>query len=273
MRITSVNVNGIRATARKGGLEWMAAANADVFAWQEVRATVAQTDVALADSSLENWQRVQAPSELKGRNGVALLTRHPIEDVQFELPGFTTGTHSGRWIAATIALPIATDIVPVRVVNVYMHSGQVDTPRQADKYEYLAAMNEVMLAGDLLRVPTVVVGDFNVAHTEDDIKNWKGNRGKSGFLEDERAYLSAWMDAGWMDSVRSLHGPGPGPYTWWSMRGKAFDNDAGWRIDYQLVSPALARLGMHKFEIARAASYAERWSDHAPVSVDFGSMP
>jgi exodeoxyribonuclease-3 len=114
----------------------------------------------------------------------------------------------------------------------------------------------------------LVCGDLNVAHREVDIKNWKGNIGKAGFLEDERAYFDRWFDRHWVDLGRRLGGEGPGPYTWWSWRGQAFDNDAGWRIDYQIATPGLAGRAS-AVRIGRAPSYAERWSDHAPVVVDF----
>jgi exodeoxyribonuclease-3 len=114
-----------------------------------------------------------------------------------------------------------------------------------------------------------VCGDLNIAHREVDIKNWKGNRGKAGFLEEERAYLDRWFDRDWVDVGRRLGGEGPGPYTWWSWRGQAFDTDAGWRIDYQVATPGLGERAV-RAEIGRAPSYAERWSDHAPLIVDFG---
>ena len=116
--------------------------------------------------------------------------------------------------------------------------------------------------------PALVMGDFNVAHTANDLKNWKGNRGKAGFLEDEQAYLTRLTQNGWVDVVRANHGDVPGPYSWWSWRGKAFDNDSGWRIDYQFASPTLAAVAREPW-IGRAAAYDQRWSDHAAVVVDY----
>jgi exodeoxyribonuclease-3 len=114
----------------------------------------------------------------------------------------------------------------------------------------------------------VVCGDLNVAHREVDIKNWKGNIGKAGFLESERAYLDEWYGRlGWVDLGRRFGGEGPGPYTWWSWRGKAFDNDAGWRIDCVLAGPEVADR-CSDFTVGRASTYAERWSDHAAVVAD-----
>lgn len=130
----------------------------------------------------------------------------------------------------------------------------------------------------------VVTGDLNVGHRELDIKNWRGNRKKAGFLPRERAYFDRFLGAhgelvtgvdgttgtglGWIDVGRQFHGEVEGPYTWWSNRGQAFDNDTGWRIDYHLATPPLAARASN-YHVARAASYAERWSDHAPVVVDY----
>ena len=114
----------------------------------------------------------------------------------------------------------------------------------------------------------MVCGDWNIAHTENDIKNWKGNVKKSGFLPSERQWLTDLLATGWVDVVRRLNPDVPGPYSWWSWRGRAFDNDAGWRIDYQLATPDLAaRVGAARVE--RAEAYALRWSDHAPVTVEY----
>jgi exodeoxyribonuclease-3 len=114
-----------------------------------------------------------------------------------------------------------------------------------------------------------VCGDWNIAHTEYDIKAWKANVKKAGFLPSERRWLTELLDSGWVDVMRRLHPEGPGPYSWWSWRGKAFDNDAGWRIDYHLASePLAARTVTGRVE--KPAAYALRWSDHAPVTVEFG---
>ncbi len=112
-------------------------------------------------------------------------------------------------------------------------------------------------------------GDLNIAHREVDIKNWRGNRKAAGFLPEERAYLDTWFEEqGWRDLGREHGGEGPGPYTWWSWRGQAFDNDSGWRIDYQLATAPLAARAV-RASVGRAASYGERWSDHAPVLVEY----
>jgi exodeoxyribonuclease-3 len=115
----------------------------------------------------------------------------------------------------------------------------------------------------------LVCGDWNIAHREADLKNWKANRKKSGFLPEERAWLSrVFEEAGYVDVVRALHPDVDGPYTWWSQRGKAFDTDTGWRIDYHMASPALAATA-RDYRIDRASAWDTRWSDHAPVIVDY----
>ena len=114
----------------------------------------------------------------------------------------------------------------------------------------------------------VAMGDVNIAHTNRDIRNWKGNLKTAGFLPEERAYLDSWFGSGWVDVHRALSGDVDGPYTWWSQRGKAFDNDAGWRIDYQIASPALAALATTA-RVDRQASWDTRWTDHAPLVVDY----
>ncbi len=156
----------------------------------------------------------------------------------------------------------------VTVVSAYVFTGDAGTPRQAEKERFLGAVGERLASWSAGGVDVVLTGDLNVAHRDEDLKNWKGNRGKAGVLPSERAHLDAWVDLGYVDVQRWLHGPGPGPYTWWTWRGQAFDNDAGWRIDYQFASAPLAERAT-RASVGRAAAYALRWSDHAPVVVDY----
>jgi len=162
------------------------------------------------------------------------------------------------------------------VVSTYVHSGEVDTPKQVEKYKFLDAMKARM--AELIDGQTaestegtlaLVLGDLNVGHTELDIKNWKGNLKNAGFLPEERAYFDIFMNQqGWRDLGRDAHPDTAGPYTWWSFRGQAFDTDAGWRIDYQLATPALAKKA-GGYLVHRAASYDTRFTDHSPVQVDY----
>jgi exodeoxyribonuclease III len=266
-KVITVNVNGVRAAGRRGGLAWLRDSGADVICLQEVRATHDQLHEALAEGGLDTWHVAHAPAPELGRAGVAVLSRNePVAQRDHVNVDGMDGL--GRWIEVDLEAPFGL----VTVVSVYVHSGEAGTQKQADKYIFLDAMGKRLAA--LSRKAkrdeshVLVCGDLNIAHHEVDIKNWKGNVGKAGFLEEERAHLTSWFAKNWVDLGRRFGGEGPGPYTWWSWRGQAFDNDAGWRIDYQLATPALADRAK-QVVIGRADTYAERWSDHAPVIVDF----
>lgn len=270
LRIASANVNGIRAAFRRGMGEWLAARDVDVLAMQEVRASTDDLAALLGDE----WSIVHDPATAKGRAGVAIASRAGAHIHRVEL-GTDDHDTAGRWLEADYEVG---DRI-VTVVSCYVPSGEADSPKQVEKYRFLDAMSERMaeLAGHEL---AVVVGDLNVGHRTLDIKNWKGNVKRAGFLPEERAYFDRFMGAegderynagaglGWVDLGRRVAGEVPGPYTWWSWRGKAFDNDTGWRIDYQLATPKLAD-AMVSYAVDRADAYDERWSDHAPVVVDY----
>ena len=263
--VSTVNVNGIRAAVRqrsddnRGLLPWLAATDADVVCLQETRADDEQLADALAPALADGWHLAAATAHLKGRNGVALLSRAPFDDVRIGCGTEEFATH-GRYIEA--------DTAGLTVGSVYIPTGEADTDRQAEKERFMAAvaarMAELLAGGG----DAVLCGDWNIAHTENDIKNWKGNVKKAGFLPQERQWLTDLLATGWVDVVRRAHPDVAGPYAWWSWRGKAFDNDAGWRIDYQLATPGLAaRVASARTE--RPAAYALRWSDHAPVTVEY----
>lgn len=264
MLLASANVNGIRAAVRRGGVSWLDACGADVVTLQEVRASDDQLRAAVSGSRFESFEVAHAPSSAKGRAGVAVLSAHPVEDVRVDdLADEFGGT--GRWVEADLVVGGSV----VTVASVYVHTGEAGTPRQDEKQRFLAAMGARVEAWARDGRSAVLTGDLNIAHTQDDLKNWKGNRGKSGFLPAEQEHLDRWAsDHGLVDVHRRLHGPGPGPYTWWSWRGKAFDTDAGWRIDYQLATAPLAERAVRAW-VGRAETYAERWSDHAPVLVEY----
>ena len=263
MLLASANVNGIRAAARRGGVDWLAASGADVLALQEVRAGSGQLAAALAGSVFEGWAVAHAEAATPGRAGVAVVTAHPVLDVRTDLGVEFAG--SGRWVEADLEVAGR----PVTVASVYVHTGEAGTGRQDEKERFLGALGTRMEQWAAEGRLAVVTGDLNVAHRAEDLKNWRGNRGKSGFLPEEQAHLDRWVaEHGFVDVHRHLHGPGPGPYTWWSWRGKAFDNDAGWRIDYQFASAPLAATAV-RAEVGRASEYALRWSDHAPVLVEY----
>ncbi|MGB2738598.1 MAG: exodeoxyribonuclease III [Candidatus Nanopelagicales bacterium] len=265
--IASVNVNGVRAAARRGGIDWLVALDPDVICLQEVRAPDDILSKALADGGLGHLNIAHSESSAPGRSGVAILSKHRLSNVRIGV-GPKEFADCGRWVEATVDSPLG----PLRVVSVYVHTGEAQTPKQEEKYRFLDAMTKRIkrlssqannCGGHLL-----VAGDLNVAHTENDIKNWRGNRGKAGFLEGEREYLSRWFATSLRDLGRTAAGDVAGPYTWWTWRGQAFDTDTGWRIDYLLGSPGLES-AMTSLTVGRAASYAERWSDHSPVVVTF----
>lgn len=260
--VSTVNVNGLRAAARKGYTEWLAASEADVVGLQEVRATLEQLPEHVAGP--EGWHANFAPAADKGRAGVGLLSRTQPLSVQvgFGEPEFDT---AGRYIECEFA--------SVFVGSVYLPSGDTSGPRHAEKQRFMGAfllhMARLRARAEAAGKAAVIVGDFNIAHTELDLKNWRGNRKSSGFLPEERDWLTRVFDgAGYVDVHRSLEPEGPGPYTWWSMQGRAFDNDAGWRIDLVLATPGLAATATSA-RVERAPSYDKRWSDHAPLTVTF----
>ncbi|MFC7465870.1 exodeoxyribonuclease III [Brachybacterium sp. GCM10030252] len=270
LTIATVNVNGLRAAARKGMTDWLAATTADVITLQEVRAP----GELLAGLVGEDWSVIGEASELKGRAGVAIAARTSLSTIDLEavrpgLPGLTEPTHTGRWLEADLEDPLG-DGKDLTVISCYMHSGNVEKPQtMTDKYAFLDVMMERLAALRADGRHVVLTGDINIAHTEWDIKNWKGNLKSAGFLPEERAYLDRLTtELDWVDVHRRVHGDGPGAYTWWSQRGKAFDNDAGWRIDYQLATPELAARATSA-QVDRAPSYDTRWSDHAPLVISY----
>jgi exodeoxyribonuclease-3 len=265
LRVVSANVNGIRAAARRGGLDRLGAQQPDVLCLQEVRADGAQLAELLDSSAFAGWHVAHAACSVAGRCGVAVVTRERPLATRAGL-GRREFDACGRWVETDLATAGGV----LTLASVYVPTGEAGTPRQDLKYRFLDAMGRRM--GGLRRAGghAVVMGDLNVAHREADLRNWRGNLRKAGFLADERAYLDRWTSSrgGWVDVHRSLAGEGPGPYTWWSWRGHAFDDDSGWRIDYQLATAALASRAV-KAEAGRAPTYAERWSDHAAVTVDY----
>ncbi|SDD85453.1 exodeoxyribonuclease-3 [Rhodococcus tukisamuensis] len=262
--ISTVNVNGIRAAATKGLLEWLSTTEADVVCLQETRATDAQLAKSLAPALDGGWHLASAEPSAKGRNGVAVLSRRPADAVRIG-HGDDEFADAGRYLEA--------DFDDLTVASLYLPSGEAQTPRQEEKERFLdsfgAHLAAVAAQAERDGRHVAVCGDWNIAHTERDLKNHKGNKKSSGFLPHERDWMgSVFGEFGWVDVMRGLHPDVDGPYTWWSYRGKAFDNDSGWRIDYQVCTPALAELAKEAV-VERAAAYDQRWSDHAPVTVQY----
>ncbi len=243
---------------RNGMGDWLAAEAPDVLAIQEVRAP----DNLVREFFDETWHVVHSEATAKGRAGVAIASRLPIRGTNDAL-GPERFNGQGRWIEATVEWGGGT---PLTVISAYAHTGdEADPKRMEEKHAFFRAATERI---EQLREGgghVLLTGDLNVAHQEVDIKNWKGNLKNAGFLPEERAHFDRWFaELGWVDLGRSFGGPGPGPYTWWSYRGKAFDTDAGWRIDYLIANPELAAAAQ-SVSVHRADSYEARWSDHAPV--------
>jgi len=267
IEVASINVNGIRAAFRNGMGDWLKRSSSQIFALQEVRASYDD----LAEQFASNgglatdggaWHILHDEASAKGRAGVALVSKIPFVSSSVKL-GANDFDSAGRWLEGVYEV----NGKKLTVVSCYVHAGEVDTPKQVEKYKFLDAMQSRMAKLQKTEDYAVVVGDLNVGHTELDIKNWKGNLKNSGFLPEERAYFDKIISGqGWVDVGRSAHPNQPGPYTWWSFRGKAFDTDTGWRIDYHLATPKLAE-GFSNYKVHRASSYDSRWSDHSPVTV------
>ena len=271
LRIASVNVNGVRAAFRKGMDTWVATRDVDILALQEVRADTDDLTALLG----EEWDVVHDAATAKGRAGVAIASRHQASIHRVAL-GDDDFDSAGRWLEADYEV----DGQVITVVSAYVHSGEDGTPKQAEKYKFLdgmaARLPEIGGDGRL----AVVMGDLNVGHRTLDIRNWKGNAKKAGFLPKEREYFDRFVGdpeqpgyndgagLGWVDIGRRFAGDVDGPYTWYTWRGQAFDTDTGWRIDYQLASPALAAKAV-AYSVDKAPTYEERWSDHSPVVVDY----
>ncbi len=275
LRIASVNTNGVRASFRKGMGEWLDARGVDILAMQEVRAATEDLENLLGSE----WDIVHDAATAKGRAGVAIASRNRASIHRVTL-GAEEFDSAGRWIEADYSVG---DQV-VTVVSAYVHSGEADSPKQVEKYTFLDAMEARMPELRAHSPLALIVGDLNVGHRELDIRNWKGNRKNAGFLPRERSYFDRFFGAegapveavdgttgpglGWVDVGRQWAGEVDGPYTWWSQRGQAFDKDTGWRIDYHVATPELAAT-VKNYTVDRAATWDQRWSDHAPVVVDY----
>ena len=268
LKVVTLNVNGVRAAFRKGMAEWLETARPDVLCLQEVRASDEDLAGLFGEvnhlSETGEWHILHHAASAKGRAGVAVISQQPSISHSTVL-GPDDFDSAGRWLEADFEV----NGKRLTVVSTYVHSGEVDTPKQVEKYKFLDAMTERVAELMATRPYVVVLGDLNVGHTELDIEKWKGNLKNAGFLPEERAYFDGFMkQQGWMDLGREAHPDVAGPYTWWSFRGQAFDTDAGWRIDYQLATPKLAELASN-YRVDRAASYDTRFTDHSPVVVEY----
>ena len=252
MRIISANVNGIRSAYKKGFYDYIAHSNADIVCIQELKAQ--ENDLDETMKSPHGMHGVWHCAQKRGYSGVAIYSKQKPNNGQFGL-GIETFDNEGRFVRA--------DFEQLSVVSLYLPSGTSAPERQDFKYAFLDAFFPVLQQMLAENREIVVCGDWNIAHQNIDIKNWKSNQKNSGFLPEERAWVSKVIDSGWVDIWRTLY-PEQAGYTWWSNRGQAYAKDVGWRIDYQILSPSLAA------KAKSAHIYKDvKFSDHAPLVVDY----
>jgi len=257
LRIISLNLNGIRSAWSKNVLPWVAAQQADVVCLQELKAQL--PDIKGEMLAPDGMSAFYHCAEKKGYSGVGLWC-HKAPDRVVEGFGNAEFDAEGRFIRA--------DFGNLSVISLYLPSGSSSPERQEAKFRFLAAFLPVMAGLRAEGREVVLCGDWNIAHREIDLKNWKSNQKNSGFLPEERAWLGGLFEQqGWVDVYRRLYPDSTDAcYTWWSNRGQAWAKNVGWRIDYQIATPGLAAT-------ARAASVYKdsRFSDHAPLIIDYDS--
>ena len=253
LRIITLNLNGIRSAARKGLFAWIARQRADVICVQEVKAQAGDmTPEILAPGSFKGFFHC---ADKRGYSGVGLYTRHTPVKVT-EGIGIADIDREGRYLRA--------DFDHLSVISVYLPSGSSGPERQQVKFDFMARFFPHLRKLKEEGREIVLCGDWNIAHQEIDLKNWRGNRKNSGFLPEERTWLTQVFDElGWVDVFRRID-PRPEQYTWWSKRGQAWAKNVGWRIDYHVATPKFAATGK------RVMIYKEeRFSDHAPLIIDY----
>ena len=255
-RLVTLNLNGIRSAANKGFVEWAAQAGADCIGVQEVKAQA--SDIAGRFDTVAGLQGYFHFADKKGYSGVGVYSRKTPSAVIVGL-GNADFDAEGRYVETRFD----TADRKLSIISCYFPSGSSGDERQAVKFRFLDHVYPHLLALKAER-EFILVGDINIAHKEIDLKNWKGNRKNSGFLPEERGWMSKLLDeAGLVDVFRQLN-PHPEQYTWWSNRGQARANNVGWRLDYHLATPSLAALAR------REAIYLDqRFSDHAPLTIDY----
>ena len=253
MRVISINLNGIRSAFSKGLMPWLVLQNADIVCMQELKAQ--ESDLSPEMMTPAGYHGYFHYADKKGYSGVGIYCKSRPDEVIIGL-GIPEFDCEGRYLEARFG--------NLSVVSLYLPSGSSGDERQAVKFKFLESFLPHMLELIASGREVLVCGDFNIAHTEKDLKNWRGNRKNSGFLPEERAWLTElFVEAGYVDVFRKLH-PELEAYTWWSNRGQAWAKDVGWRIDYQVATPGIAEKALMT-EIYKA----ERFSDHAPLVVDY----
>jgi exodeoxyribonuclease-3 len=255
MKIITLNLNGIRAASRKNFFPWLKKQNADYICLQELKAQ--ETDLSLEMKSPYEYRGYFSFAIKKGYSGVGIYTKNKPFKVTKHL-GIPELDDEGRYIELEFKNLI--------IISIYLPSGSSGEERQTFKYKVLDKIYKVFEDKLKLGKDIIVCGDFNIAHHERDLKNFKGNKKNSGFLPDEREWLTKLFTKGrWTDVYRILHPEeGEGSYTWWSNRGQAWLKNVGWRIDYQISNYENA------IRAKKAYVYKdERFSDHAPLIIEY----
>ena len=253
MRIITLNCNGIRAAARKGFFEWLSEQSADFVCLQETRIQPFQrTDPRFFPGGYTNCY---VDAEKPGYSGVALYCRRKPDRIREGL-GWADFDSEGRWIQA--------DYGRLSVVSLYLPSGTSSDVRQDFKYDLMERLKPLLKKFAASGREYIICGDINIAHKNIDIKNWRGNQKNSGFLPEERAWMDWWLEDGGMVDVFRKVDPREDQYTWWSNRGQAWAKNVGWRIDYQIGTPVIAKRAQ-----AVQIYKDERFSDHAPLVIDY----
>ncbi len=247
----TANVNGIRAAGRKGFFDWLPVIDADVICLQETKAQMAHLPDELYRPA--PYACFFSDAEKKGYSGVGIYSKEEPLAVR-ELP-IELAQQEGRYLEV--------ELEKVTVVSLYLPSGSSGEIRQAMKYRFMKEYQPILAAQLQREKPMIICGDFNIVHQEIDIKNWKANQKNSGCLPEERAWLDQLFSDGWVDAFRQVN-QSKDQYTWWSNRGRARENNVGWRIDYQMTSSALRDC------VKDALVYKEQWfSDHAPLVINY----
>ncbi|QMT32763.1 exodeoxyribonuclease III [Conchiformibius steedae DSM 2580] len=256
MRVISANVNGIRSAYKKGFYEYLARADADFVCLQELKAQ--EADLSEEMKRPHGMHGVWHCAEKRGYSGVAVYSRREPDAVQIGM-GVEEFDREGRFVRA--------DFGNLSVVSLYLPSGSSAEARQQAKFRFLDVFYPMLAQMAAEGRDMVVCGDWNIAHQNIDLKNWKGNLKNSGFLPEEREWIGKVIhQLKWADVWRQLY-PDVAGYTWWSNRGQAYAKDVGWRIDYQMATAGLAARAQ------QAHVYKEeKFSDHAPLVVDYADV-